>query len=139
GGVDLPAHAALRIGIDAAAPVDVLLTGDDPGHRSLSALAATINATLGSAIASHDGTHLALASPTRGSAGQLSLAAPANGTDVTALVLGVGDRSYRGSDARPAVITGIADVSGALTLDVTRYLVVALDGRDPVTVDCAAA
>ncbi|HEY0400462.1 MAG TPA: hypothetical protein VGD09_00480 [Blastococcus sp.] len=140
GGVDLPAHAALGVGVDDAQPVDVALTGEDPAHRSLSALAATINAALGAAIAAHDGIRLALTSPTRGARARLVLSAPADpaAVDATGPVLGVGDRTYHGSDARRAEITGTADVTGNLDLAVTRYLVLAVDGRDPVTVDCAA-
>ena len=140
GGIDLPAHAALRIGVDGAAPTDVPLTGDDPAHRSLSALASVINAALGIAIARHDGTHLALASPGRGANAQLDLQPPAdaNAVDATALVLGITARTYHGSDARRALITGTADVGGDLNLSVTRYLVLAVNGATPVTIDCAA-
>ena len=137
-GVDLPAHAALRIGVDAAATADVPLTGDDAGHRSLSALASLVNAALGGAVASHDGTHLALTSPTRGATARLVLEPPSAGVDATAAVLGVTTRSYHGSEARRAEITGTADVAGELNLSVTRFLVLSVDGGEPVTVDCAA-
>jgi hypothetical protein len=138
-GVDLPAHAAIRIGVDTAAPVDVALTGDAGGLRSLGALASTINAALGAAIALHDGTHLALVSPSRGADARLDIQPPssAGSVDVTAGVLGIGPRTYHGSAARRAQITGTIDLGAALELNESRYLVLAVDGAPAHVVDCA--
>ncbi|WP_250291327.1 hypothetical protein, partial [Frankia sp. CiP1_Cm_nod1] len=139
-GVELPPHAALRIGVDHADPVQIALTGDQGGRRSLGALASTVNVALGGSVASHDGTHLALVSPSRGPGARLRIETPegADVTDATAAVLGVTARTYHGGEAERARITGRADVGGALDLRRARYLVLSVDGRPEATVDCAA-
>ncbi|WP_322748762.1 MULTISPECIES: hypothetical protein [unclassified Frankia] len=140
GGVELPPHAALRIGVDGADAVQVALTGDEGARCSLGALASMLNVALGGSFASHDGTHLALVSPSRGPGAQLRIEAPeGEGVhDATAAVLGVTLRTYHGSDGRQARITGLADVGGPLDLRQARYLVLSVDGRPEVSVDCAA-
>jgi len=138
GGVDLPAGAAVAIGVDGAAPVEVQLAGAAPEHRSLPELVVTVNTALGDAIAGSDGTHLLLTSPTRGAGSRIELAAPA-GTDATALVLGFAPpRSYHGADAGPARVVGARPLPPALDLSTARFLLVGLDAGTPVDVDCAS-
>jgi hypothetical protein len=137
-GVDLPAHAAIGIGVDTAAPVDVVLTGDTAGLRSLGALASTINVAIGAAIAQHDGTHLALVSPTRGADARLAIQPPSGAglVDVTTTILGIGPRTYQGAAPRRAQLTGTAEAT--VDLSQSRFLVLAVDGAPARVVDCAA-
>lgn len=136
-GVDLPAHAAVRVGVDAAPAVDIALTGESAGHLSLAGLASALNVGLGGAFASHDGTHVALVSPSTGAASRLTFEVPATpAIDATLAVFGIGvPRQYHGTDATPARLAGAADV-GALDLTIRRFLVVSVDGGPEVAVDC---
>jgi hypothetical protein len=137
-GVDLPAGAAMKIGIDGADPVEVVLTGEEPAHRSLGALAAAVNVALGD-VAGHDGTHLAIVSPSTGAGSSITFETPA-GTDVTGTLLGISaPRTYHGADAQRARLVGAVDIAGPLALDVQRYLSVSVDGDDAVNVDFGTA
>lgn len=135
-GVTLPGDAALRLGVDGAAPVDVPLTdGGGPASFSLTQLAARINVAVGASVAGHDGTHLRLQSPAPGGTSALVLEAPTAGTDATDALLGVSvPRAYRGRAAAAAQVTGVVDAT-SLDLSVTHLLVLAVDGGAPVTVD----
>jgi hypothetical protein len=135
-GVDLPAHAALKLGIDGAASVEIALTADEPATRSLGALAAAINASLGS-VAHHDGTRLGLVSPTTGAQSALRFEVP-DGTDATAAVFGIAaPRNYHGVGATPARLVGLDDLSASVDLSVRRYLTLSVDGGPEVVVDFA--
>ena len=140
GGVDLPAHAALRIGIDATPLVDVPLTGDDPGHRSRSPRWPR-RSTPRSARRSRATTAHTSRSRPRPAARPRSSRWPHRRTEPTRprWCSASATAATTAATPEPAVITGTVDVSGALTLGVTRFLVLALDGRDPVTVDCGTA
>lgn len=136
-GVDLPAHAALKIGIDGADPVAVPLTAADPAHLSLPALVAAISGVLGSGIASHDGQHLILTSGKEGKAARIELAKPA-GFDATPAVFGLpAPRLYQGRDAKAAILTGRIELADIQDLSVQRFLRIGVDGAAPVDVDCA--
>jgi len=140
-GVDLPAGAAISIGLDGAAALDILLTGDEPAHLALSDLVVLISLALGSGVASHDGTHLILKSSKTGAAAQLELALPSGSgmVDVTAALFGFSvPRSYQGADAQAASLIGQVEISGELDLTTARFLRIGVDGAVPVDIDCAA-
>ncbi|WP_407343259.1 hypothetical protein [Pengzhenrongella phosphoraccumulans] len=135
-GVSLPADAALRLGVDGAAPVDVPV-GDGVATtvRPLSQLVAQINLAVGASLGAHDGKHLLLTCPDR-----LTIEAPTTGTDVTAAVLGViGPRTYLGLPASPARIVGVHDLTAGVDLTRRHLLRLAVDRDDPVTVDLTFA
>ncbi len=137
GGVDLPAHAAVKIGIDGGPAVDVPLTGNAPTHLALNDLVVAISLKLGSGLARQDGKHLVLASPQSGAAARLSLEIP-TGADATPLLLGfTPPRAYQGDAARPAEVTGAVDLSAEHDLSVARFLRIGVDARPPVDIDCA--
>lgn len=134
-GVDLPAGAAVKLGLDGNPPLEVPLPA---GHRSLSEIVLALNLVLGLDAARHDGVRLSLQSPALGSGSRLTFAQPA-GTDVTALLFGFAPpRSYRGTDAEPARIAGTRDLSGGADLRTARVLRLAVDGGPARDVDCAA-
>jgi len=134
-GVDLPAGAAVKLGIDGAAPVEIALPA---GHRGLSEIVLALNLALGLDAARHDGVRLSLVSPIQGSGSRLTFAKP-DGTDATALLFGFAPpRSYRGTDAEPARLAGIPILSGGADLHTARTLRLAVDGAPARDINCAA-
>jgi hypothetical protein len=138
-GIDLPAGAAVRIGLDGAEPVLISLTGEEPAHKSLNALVIAINLAFGATVASHDDTHLVLTSAQTGASSQLVFAS-AGEQDVTAALFGVtAPRSYQGSAAKPAEVSGQVDLSGDVDLGRARFLRLGVNGGPLLDVDCADA
>ncbi len=136
-GVDLPAHAKLKIGFDGHEPLEVPLTGDAPAHKNLNQLMLTINIALGQNVARHDGRQLSLVSPISGAASGLVFAAP-TGHDATFQVFGITPpRSYHGEDPQPAQLKGIKDLSGGADLRSQRLLRLGADTSAPRDIDCA--
>ncbi len=141
-GVDLPAGAGLRIGLDGAAVQEIALTGPDLGgetaHKSLSELVIAINLALGVNAARHDGKRISLTSTRTGTASQLVFEPP-TGADATTAIFGFpAPRSYHGADAQPARLRGIVNLSATVDLQLRRYLSIAIDGGAALEVDCAA-
>lgn len=137
-GVDLPAGAAISLGIDGNPTVEISLVAAAPQHKNLNQLMLAINLALGAKIASHDGRFLALTSPVSGAGSRLEFALP-TGTDVTAQLFGISaPRLYQGSDATPARITGSPDLSLGSDLQLQRFLSLGVDGQPPQAIDCAA-
>jgi hypothetical protein len=137
-GVDLPAQAAIKVGLDGSAPIEIPLTGDDPAHLSLVDLVVAISLQLGSGVASQDGQHLIMASSKVGVEAQLELETP-DGNDATPALFGFSaPRKYQGNDAKPAVLQGKVNLSGTQDLSLARFLRIGVDGKAPVDVDCAA-
>ncbi|WP_020579048.1 hypothetical protein [Actinopolymorpha alba] len=136
-GASVPADAALRLGVDGAALVDVPIgEGTATSTRGLSQLAALVNQTLGAQVAAHDGTHLILTSPTTGAGARLDIEVPTAGSDVTAALLGVpAPRTYQGRAATAAELTGTVDLTAGADLSTADQLTVVVDAGVPVTVD----
>lgn len=140
-GASMPADGALRLGVDGAPPVDVVL-GDGAGTTvlTLGQLVTRVNVALAASVAAHDGEHLVLASPTTGATSTLTIEPPSTGTDVTADVLGITPpRTYTGRAATPARISGVVDLSTGVDLTQHHLLVLEVDRDGPVTVDLTAA
>lgn len=137
-GIDLPANAAIRLGVDGAATVEISLTAAVPQHKNLNQLMLAINLALGANIASHNGSYLVLTSPQTGAGSRLAFTVPA-GSDVTAQLFGIAPpRSYQGGDALAARLSGIVDLSLPSDLRQQRFLRLGVDGQPPQTIDCAA-
>lgn len=137
-GVDLPANAALRLGVDGAATVEIALTAAAPGHKNLNQLMLAINLALGVNIAAHDGRYLSLTSPLRGAGSRLEFAVPA-GSDATAQLFGIrAPRSYQGSDALAARLSGSPELSAGSDLRQQRFLNLGIDGQPSQDIDCSA-
>lgn len=138
GGVDLRGAAALHVTIDDAVLVEITdLTADaaDPAAMTLDELVAAINKDQDTALASHDGRHLILTSPTSGPASRLEVQDVEN--DAAERVLGLARRAYHGSEALAAQVTGTVDLSGGVDLSEERYLRLAVDGTHLAEIDCA--
>ena len=134
-GISLPADARVKIGIDGAAPVEIVLS-TAAETRTLNQLMLAINLGLGQTIARHDGIYLALASPTTGSASSVEFALPASG-EVTSQIFGIpAPRSYQGQDAVSAQLEGLVDLSAGADLQQRRFLRLGVDGAAVREIDC---
>lgn len=151
GKVDLSARHRLWLALDGAEPVGIDLRRGvaDVEQATLGELAAAIDAALGAEVATDDGAHLVLVSPTDGAGGSLRVA-PGQETsrrrftsrarvtdDAGTTVFGFTARRATGTAGEAAVLRGKNDLSGGADLTVNRYLRIRLDGADAVDVDCA--
>ncbi len=138
GGIDLPAEATIKLGIDDTAPVEIVIGEAAPIHRSTSQIVAAINAALKSAVAKTDGRRIELRSAKKGTESKITFETPA-AHDVTKEVFGiVAPRAYHGDAAKSARVVGLRDLSTARDLRVFRFLRIAVDGAPAQTIDCAA-
>ncbi len=137
-GLDLPAGAAVKLGIDGAAAVEIPLAAGGAIHAGLGEIVNAINVAIGgTAVAGHDGIRLRLSSRAQGAGSRLAFEVPA-GTDVTAALFGVSPpRSYQGTAAASAQVIG-NPLSLPVNLETARFLLLGVDGAPPVEVDCAA-
>lgn len=131
GGIDLDDAARLRLKLDAAAPVEIDLTG----LTTLDQIVQAINAKV-SGVAESLGGRLVLHSPTKGAASRLEI--PEIPDDAALRLLGLLPRSYRGRAASKAKVIGKEDLSGGVDLSEARYLRLLIDGQHLAEVDCAA-
>jgi hypothetical protein len=137
-GVELPPHSALRLRIDGGEAQDVALTGDESATRSLTDLADLINVAFGAQVASHDGRHLILTSPTTGAGSRIEVLTPAEpASDATGILLGVLPRSYQGAPPGPARLSGLVTLEEPLDLRRQRRLWLSVDGGSLLVIDCA--
>ena len=139
-GIDLRSASNVKISIDGAEAKEIDCAGFDEAKTTLQQIVIAINVAfsdLGGSVATQDGTHIFLTSPTAGSNSQIEFLAPTK-PDATEAIFGVSARKYHGVDATFAQVTGVRELSGNVDLSITRFLSVAVDGNAHVTVDCAA-
>jgi hypothetical protein len=138
GGVDLAADAAIKLGIDDDAPLEIPLGGATPVHRSPSEIANAINTALKSPVAKTDGRRIELSSPSKGVESKINFEVPSAG-DATKEIFGIAaPRLYHGDAATPARIVGLRELSAPQDLSAFRFLRLAIDGASEQTIDCAA-
>lgn len=153
GSVDLSARHVLVLALDGADPVAIDLRADaaDPTHATLEEIARAINTALGrpddDPVASDDGAHLVLVSPTEGEGGGLAVlpyvatshrrfVTRARVTDDAATtLLGFTARTARGTAATSARLTGASDLSSGADLSAHRWLRVRIGAAEPLEVD----
>jgi len=137
GGVELEANAAIKLGVDGADLVEIKLGETETGHKTLNQLVIAINLALSANVATHDGTHIVLISPSVGPDSQIEFEVT-EGPDATESIFGiVSPRTYRGAEAVPAEVVGTQDLSGGADLQTARHLRLAVDGEEVSDVDCA--
>jgi hypothetical protein len=134
-GVVLPAHATLKICIDDATPVEVILGETQPGKKELRQIVEAINARLGIDAARSDGVHLIIASPTAGAASKLEIQDIDN--DAAEMLLGLAPLTYYGRQAASAEARGVLDLVSGIDLSEERFLRLAVDGIHLAEIDCA--
>ncbi len=137
-GVDLSAGGKIKLGVNDKPPVEIDCEKQgDPQHTTLDDIVAAINTAIGSEVARHDGQHIIINSPA-GAGSRVEFAAPASG-DATRKVFGIAaPRLYRGTKDEPARVAGSLDLSSGVDLRGARTLRLAVNGEDPVVVDCGA-
>jgi hypothetical protein len=151
--VNLGALNKLQLAIDGGplTEVDVRRRAADPSSASVIEIAEAVNGALGREIASDDGKHLILGSPTTGTGSHIAIeplevtrrlrfVTRAFGLDEAGPVLfGFTRHAAQGTEGATASLTGVKDLSRGVDLRSARYLRVSLDGRMPVEIDCAGA
>lgn len=129
-GVDLSAARALRIGIDGRTSVDVDCAAQSKRPRAalISEIRAAINSALGKAIASDDGSHLTLTSPTAGADSRISFGSAGDARD---LLFGGAASTAFGRDATSVRFIGTIDLASGVDLSSADRLKIGIDGTAP--------
>ncbi len=136
-GIDLDPNAAIKIGFDDKAPIEITLAGPAPNHKSILEINTRINETLQTVRASSDGKHIVLTSEKKGTESNLNFAVPA-GHDVTKEIFGItAPLAYQGDPASSARIIGRRELAANTDLRASRFLRLSVDGK-PHELDCAA-
>ncbi|MEM9549866.1 MAG: hypothetical protein AAGA05_01755 [Pseudomonadota bacterium] len=136
-GIDLTGASHLSLAVDGGPAEDIDCRGFDPAATTLDQIAVAINLKLGVNIASHDGRHVLLTSPTRGPDSSLEILSPAS-PDATLAILGVPPgRRYVGEAAQAARIEGLVPLTPGIDLSTARFLRIGLDTAAPQDIDCA--
>jgi hypothetical protein len=136
-GVDLRIARHLQIAVDGqpAVVIDCAAQATDPAKVSLNEIVKAIEA-VAAGIATAQGPHLVVTSKTPGAASMLDLR-PYSAGDARSVLLGTVSDTSIGSDATPATITGVADLSTPINLGDRALLRLAVEGGRPVDVDVA--
>lgn len=137
--LDLGVASYIKIAIDGAAAREINCAGFTATKTSLQEVVIAINiaySDTNTAIASQDGTHIFLTSPTTGTGSSIEFLVPSQ-SDATGLIFGITPRKYHGAAATSAQVVG-HDLNATTDLSLARFLTVAVDGNTPITVDCAA-
>ena len=137
-GADLSDSRYLRLLIDGSRLAEIDCAGTDPSHTTLAQIAASINGSLGIAVATHDGHFLTLTSPTTGFSSLIQFQTPA-GQAATQTLFGSVNGIFTGHSPQPAVVTGTRDLSRGIDLSQRSNLEIVLDGGAHLLLNCAGA
>ncbi len=137
GGVNLSERSFIQLSLDGAFSVSINCAGIDPINTRPGEIVTAINAAFGATAARHDGRFITLNSPTAGPDGAITLETPPTG-DATEDIFGIGPRTFTGTPATAARITGNLDLSSGINLMAQNCLLMALDGGSPVELDLRA-
>lgn len=138
-GVDLREARYLRLVFDDHPPVDVDCAGKRPRatliHEVVDAINDKLRAelSLDTDVASHDGQHLILTSPTEGAGSRIAIEPP-RATDALDKVLGVEPGTYRGEGAAGINFVGTVDLSDGVDLDADAAIKLGIDDDPPVEI-----
>jgi hypothetical protein len=137
-GVDLSKASKIKLSIDGGEAKEIGCAGSNAAKTSLQEIVTAINIKfpeLGGALANQDGKHILLISSKTGADSIIDFQVPSE-SDATKAIFGItARRTYQGSPATPATVTGVRDLSKPVDLSAAHYLVIASDGLPPVTVD----
>ncbi|MCA1567708.1 MAG: hypothetical protein LC803_19095 [Acidobacteria bacterium] len=141
GGAPLHEARFLRLAVNGAPPVDVDVTARaaDASKPTPQEIVRAINEQLKLAVATHDGQHLTLTSPTSGFASSQLALLPFTGRDARAKVLGNVPDVTTGVGAAHATIEGAVDLLSPANLSERQTLKLAVDGGRPFEVNVAGA
>jgi len=136
-GIDPQSARYLRVSIDHGQAVEIDFAAAGMPHLSADQVREAINTTLGLEAASIVDGRLEIQSPTSGPTSSVEiLNAPAQ--DAAPLLLGANAAGlYAGAAARPARLVGRTALNQGVDLSQKYALVLAIDGADPVEINCA--
>lgn len=135
--VDLSNARFLRIEVDGKFREEIDCAGPNASETKLPEIRDKINnAFPGLNVASDDGKHLILTSPTRGFNSSISVQAPA-AQNACEKIFGVPSVFASGRDAQPARVVSTRDLRGRVDLLKRSKLQLRIDGGDALTIDCA--
>lgn len=134
-GIDLRDARFLRLAIDAGPAKDIDCAGPRPRATLIDEVVDAINRAFSLEVASHDGRHLVLTSPTAGAGSRVVFEAP-RATDASDTLLGLTPGSFRGSAATRVSFTGAVDLSAGIDLSGARHVKLGVDG-ETFEIDCA--
>lgn len=151
GGVDLGALHLLQLKVDGKDAIEVKLerAAANPRNATLGEISAAINTAAGKTIASDDGVHLILTSPSpaeNGSVEVVPMTVERRRSFVTRAfiageaakkVFGFISKEAQGSAETRARVEGSIDLSRSTDLRTARLLRVSIDGAPPREIDCA--
>ena len=137
-GVDLSAADKVSLRVDEQQLEISCANLNDSAKTGLSDVVSAINLAFQKIVASHDGKHVILTSNEKGEQSQIAFSAPSE-KDATEKIFGVKPpRSYKGAAATPARIEGEIILPAEIDMRAARFLRLAVNGAQPVDVDCAA-
>ena len=151
GTLDFGAQHLLQIAADGAPPVTVDFWSGIPNRSSatLSDIAAGINAALGSTLASPQGQHLLLTSPTTGASSSVAVVPLERSVtrrfvtrafvldEASQIVLGVFQQQAFGTGSSPARVEGTAELGRGVDLRDDPFLQLSIDGGPAQLIDCS--
>jgi hypothetical protein len=135
--IDLSNERYLRLEIDGSHQAEFDCAGTDASQTTLDEIRDKINnAFPGLNVADHDGHHLILTSPTKGSGSGVVLQPPAS-QNAGEKVLGVASFVAAGRDAQPARAHSTRDLRGRVDLSERANIRLRVDGAASITINCA--
>ncbi len=137
-GVDLRESRFLRLAIDDQSPRDFDCAGVRPRATTLAEIVQKLNDQLGANLASHDGGHLVLTSPSSGSPSRIAFETP-RATEALDKLLGLAPTTVRGKDATRVSFFSTKDLSAGVDLSAAERVKIGVDGAPAVEIACAGA
>lgn len=125
-GVDLRQRRFLRLSIDGAPAKDIDCAGTRPKATLIDEVVSRINGALGLTVASHDGRHLILTSPSAGRGSRIRFE-PTRAADAMDALFGVSPRVFRGRAASRVTFVGVADLSAGIDLPANATVKLRID------------
>ena len=127
-GVNLSQKRYLRLVVDGAHVSEIdCADPSTPAATNLNHIRDAINSGIGINVASHDGRHLILQSPTQGFKSSIALQ-QATAQDALSLLIGSTAPVQTGRDAAPARVAGSKDLSKGIDLSMASNLQLTIDG-----------
>jgi hypothetical protein len=134
--VDLQTQSYLRIGVDNHPPIDINCAGQRPRVTAINEIVNAINTQLGMQVATDDGQHLILTSPSVGSESRITITTP-QAEDAIATLLGVQPGTFKGQDATKVSFVGLVDLRQGITLAANAAIKLSIDGAEAIEISLA--
>jgi hypothetical protein len=141
-GVDLREGSRLLLEIDSFGKLEISCAAKRPRATLIQEVVDAINMrtekALQAKVASHDGEHLILCSPTCGLSSKIAFLTD-NRPSARKTLFGTVADVTTGNSAQPAVIMGEADISGMMDLSKRNIIRLSIDGGVPIDIDVSGS